>query len=310
MASKAETDHAATIEQITANIERAVSLAEAENVDGLEELNKETEALISGLPTRGKTPDGDFTWAGYKKAARDDMRKASQAQPKPEPKEAPKAEVVTIAYTDFEGVEELVTLGAEKVAEGVRLHLRTSEVAKEIATVALDICMRIPNKDGNPDIMLTSQQARDAMSDLYAKAGEGFERNEANEKALKSLQRSVQYYRNDNRAELLRSLDDDSSDTADERQAFAAILADKPEDVAASEYVAEKYGTTVQPKEELATGDTTDAKIRTVVKKFRADLSKVSVDDFEKANDETKEAIRAELEEAYEALKKMIAATL
>ncbi|MGI5408205.1 hypothetical protein ACQEV9_15560 [Streptomyces chartreusis] len=330
-----ETDHAATVEQIEANIERASSLAEAENAEGLAELNKETETLISSLPSRGRFEEWGrpaVTFAALKKSLRGNMRQASQAQAKPEPKaQVVKAEpIVPAKYTDFEGVEELVTLGAERVAEGVRLHLRTSEVAQEIAKVALDIARSIPNKDGNPDIMVTSQQARDAMGALYRKAGEGFERTAANEKALKSLQRSVQYFRGDVRGEFLKSLDGDSADAAEDRAAFAKVLENKPEDVAPSVWVAKQYGTALKGQAEIdqeefeakelgsgAEGESeqsqavsVDEKLRTFAKRVRADVVKVTVDDFEQASDETKEAIRQELEETYEALKAMIKATI
>jgi hypothetical protein len=46
------------------------------------------------------------------------------------------------------------------------------------------------------------------------------------------------------------------------------------------------------------------------VKRIKADVSKADPEDFAKASDETKEAIRAELEPLYKALKDMITATL
>ena len=43
----------AIVEQVDANIERIKSLAEAENAEGMDELNAETEALISSLSGTG-----------------------------------------------------------------------------------------------------------------------------------------------------------------------------------------------------------------------------------------------------------------
>lgn len=327
-------DHAETIEQITANIERAVSLAEAENIEGLTELNKETETLISSLPSRGKIPDGSFTWAGYKKAARDDMRKASQAQPKPEPKsEASSAEVATRDYTSYEGVSELVSMGAEKVAEGVRLHATGNSLAKEIAQIGLDIARRIPNNDGDPDLMIDSAEAKEAMRALYKQAGEAFEHTFENEKSLKSLQRSVQYYRSDARAQYLRSLDGDSEEAEAERQHFAELIATNTAGGPVSEFLAAHYGTALKGKGELeaekwrrenqpgeltagnAEGEASEEadpneKVKTVVRSFLKDVKRALPDDFEKASDETKAEVRNDLLKIADAVKAMIAATI
>jgi hypothetical protein len=336
--AETETDHAATIEQITANIERAVSLAEAENVEGLAELNKETEALISGLPSRGKTPDGDFTWAGYKKAARDDMRKASQAQPKAEvAKPAAPAAPAHKEYTEYEGVSELVTMGAERVAEGVRLHIKASVTAKEIASIILDMWRRIEDKDGNPDITGKSDAAKKASSALYQAAGKALQGEDGFdvEKSVKSLMRSVQTQRTDVRADYLRGLDGDSEDAAAEREHFAKLLESKPEGVPASEFIAGHYGVglkgeiekarerqraisaaargeDVEADEELieAADHAPETEIRTAVKAIRRGIAKAKPEDLEGLSDQAKAEIRDQLLELQDAIKAMITATI
>ncbi|MFF4952273.1 hypothetical protein [Streptomyces chattanoogensis] len=183
-------DGANVIEQIDANIERAASLAEAENVDALKELDDETEALISSLSGKGSI--------ALKKGKRDAFKAAAQGTPKR--KAEPKAEVATREtqdYTQVEGVSELVNEGAEKFAEGVRLHVKTHEIAADISRVILDQRVRISNKDGLPDLKAASNAAKAASKDMYKKAGDlyrasGAASDEEVEKAMSSLIRSVQ----------------------------------------------------------------------------------------------------------------------
>jgi hypothetical protein len=343
------------VEQLNANIERAKSMAEAENAEGLAELKKETEELVSALPQRGKF--GNETFAKLKVRLRAEFRAAAQVQEKPATKAVavaakPKEGVPVKTWDQYEGVKELVTLGAEKVAEGVRLHRKTSDLAKEVAAVTFDMWTRIPNKDEIPDLKGNSDQAKKAAGEMYRIAGEGFEHNFENEDAFTKLQRSVQMHRTDVRAKWLRELDEDTTEAAEARALYGDKLADKPEDMSVAEYVAtalynspamikgegekqlERYhakqkalaaasdkskgeGTGEGSGEgegegsgEAAETTTPDERIEAIVKRIKADVSKADPEDFAKASDETKEAIRAELEPLYKALKDMITATL
>jgi tetratricopeptide (TPR) repeat protein len=318
------------VEQIGANIERAASLAEAENTEGLAELNKETEALISSLPQRGKAPD-EQSWTKFKKGMRDSLRAAAQVQEEPKSKAVAKAKPAEPAidpkdYSVYQGVTELIADGAERVAEGVRLHRKVSDLAKDTAAVILDMWRRIPNKDGNPDIMGNSQAARNAAAAIYAKAGEGFEQDFDNEQALAKLQRSVQSHRSDVRAQYLRELEND----AEEQKRYAKALEAKPEGVTVSEFIADLYGTQLKghgelnreryqqrkelgdpnPMRELEAETTPDERVQSFVKRVRTDFVKATPEDFEAASDETKQAVRDELMELRDAVNAMIKATL
>lgn len=326
-----ETPHAEVLEQIEANIERAASLAEVENVEALEELSAETEELISNLPSRGKGANGK-TWTQTKKDFRAAFKAASQAQPKKEvAKVSSQGVVVPKDYTEYPDVVELVHMGAERMAEGVKLHLRTSDIAKEIAQIGLDMWRRLPTKDGHPDLMGNSDAAKRAIRDLYEEAGKGFEHTWDNEEALKKLQRAVQFQRGDVRAQYLRDLDSSTPEAEEERQRFAAMLKDKPSKMPVSEFVADFYGTSLKGPSELQreryaakrkalqsgnepeapeSETTPDDRIRAAARKMKTDVRKVKPEDFESASEETKEAVRAELEEIYNAVKAMIAATL
>jgi hypothetical protein len=194
MAEAKSTDkHAETVEQIAANIERAGSLAEAENTDGLEELGKETETLISGLPTRGKTPAGDKTWAQFKQESRNAFRDAATVAEKPKAAEVVVLET-TEDYREVEGMDALIDEGAGVISEGVTLHLKASQTAYNLGRKLLDVRLKLKVK-GAPDLKAKSQAYRDASGALKAKAimqlREGgvdeFDAQEAAEKLWKSM---------------------------------------------------------------------------------------------------------------------------
>lgn len=336
MANDVNTDEGkAVIEQIDANIERAASLVEVDNAEGLAELAQETETLISSLGGKGSI--------AVKQAKRGEWTAAATAAPKPkaEVKKVTQGVVVEKTYDQFEGVTELVSLGAEKLAEGVKLHLKASEVAKEVAAVGFDIWTRIPNKAGAPDLLGHSDQAKKASGAMIRLAGEGFEQTYDNGEALKKLARSVQVQRSDVRAEWLRSLDEDTEEAAERRTLMNEVLVGKPEDVPASQFVADFYGTETigatekkriaeAEKRALAAGSdthsetdgdseegegpsetgTADERVVRETKRILSAISKASPDDFESASEEIKETIREQLEAGMHALRAMIKATI
>jgi hypothetical protein len=323
----------AVIEQIDANIERALSLAEAENAEGLDELYHETEALISTLSGKGSI--------AIKKEKRDAWTANAMAAPKAELKKVTEGVVVAKTWDQYEGVEALVNEGAELIGKGVEAHVKISHLAKDVAALVFDMWTKIPNKDGNPDLMGASDPAKKGSGEMLRRAGKGFEDNFDNKQALKKLTRSVQDQRSDVRAEWLRSLDEDTELGAQRREIMAKVLTDKPEDTDASAWVADKYGASLlgqterkrleyaakaEAKElesgageggegegegaEEAEATTPDERVTGVAKKLLTDISRAKVEDFEAATEETKETVREELEKAMKALKAMIAATL
>ncbi|MFF1812398.1 hypothetical protein ACFVXW_25355 [Streptomyces sp. NPDC058251] len=230
----------AALEQIAANIERGRVLATEDNAEALEELGTETETLISNLSGKGSIKAKKENRDAWKAA----VAEAAAAKPKAEvAKAAAQGVVVAKTWDQYEGTKEFATLGAEKLAEGVRLNLKVSNVAEEVAKYAFEMVTRIPNKDENPDLMVASDQAKKAGAALLKMAGEGFEHTWDNEQALKKFARSVQDYRSDVRAAWLRSLDEETEEAAERRARVAKVLEGKPDDVPASEWVAKAYGT-------------------------------------------------------------------
>jgi hypothetical protein len=258
---------AAKVEQAQANIERAVSMAEAENAEGLAELEKEHEALVSGMPQRGNIParyEGEppMSWAAFKKGSRDDFRKAAKAQPKADAKPgsavARKAEAaapdVTTDYTLTEGVKELVDAGAAKVHEGVMLHVKTAQTARSIAGMLLDARRRIVTKEGVPDLKATTQASRNASSDMYGAAEtrlaeESGDADHAKD-LVKRLGQAVRNQMSDVLVEYIKELDTDGA-KEEWAQHYGKVAAAHPE-LTPSEAVFKFYGINPVSRRELA----------------------------------------------------------
>lgn len=230
---------AAKVEQAQDNIERAVSLAEAENTEGLAELAKEHEALISSMPSRGKIPSGDMTWAGFKQASRDDFRKAAQAQPKPEPKaskavsKAPKAEAAPADYAKFEGVKDRVNAAVSLITDGVKLHVKTAQTARQAAEMFLDAQRRIITADGVPDLKTTSPEAIQARKDMYEGARKilAAESGDADhaEALVKKFRTSVQNQMSDVVVGYVRSLSESESGREEFETHYAKVKEAHPD---------------------------------------------------------------------------------
>jgi hypothetical protein len=261
---------AAKVEQAQANIERAVSMAEAENAEGLAELEKEHEALVSGMPQRGNIParyEGEppMSWAAFKKGSRDDFRKAAKAQPKAEQALAKqRAEIerkaqaaapdVTTDYTLTEGVKELVDAGAAKVHEGVMLHVKTAQTARSIAGMLLDARRRIVTKEGVPDLKATTQASRNASSDMYGAAEtrlaeESGDADHAKD-LVKRLGQAVRNQMSDVLVEYIKELDTDGA-KEEWAQHYGKVAAAHPE-LTPSEAVFKFYGINPVSRRELA----------------------------------------------------------
>ncbi|MFC9191428.1 hypothetical protein [Streptomyces cyaneofuscatus] len=329
----------AALEQIDANIERARSLAEADNAEALEELGAETEGIISALVGKGSIK--------AKKEKRAEWA-AAAIVPEKAVKKVTEGKIAPKTWDQYAGTEELMAIGAEKLAEGVRLHLKASTVAAEVASATFDAWTRMENKAGDPDLLGAGDAAKKFSGEMLRLAGEGFERTYDNEQSLKRLARSAQDQRSDVRAAWLRSLDTDTKEGAERRAIVAKQLEGKPEDVPASEWIAKAYNTSTigqtekrrleyQAKQKAAeleagsagsdseggegegTGEgsdtstdnsTPDERITKFAKKLLKDMETAKPEDFEVASEDTKKAAREQFTQAIEALKKMVQATL
>lgn len=225
----------AVVEQIDANIERAASLVEAANEEGLKELADETETLISSLSGKGSI--------AVKKAKRDGWKSAAagieKAVAKREVKEGELTKEIPDPYA-IDGMRELVNLGVEKFAEGARLHMKIKDTAVEVAKVILDQRVRIPNKEGLPDLKAQSNAAKTVSRDTYQGAKEDLMKSGVSEeeadKAIGKLIKSVQNNMKTVVFDYLASLDSNPEEAA--RWELVA----KPEEKSLSETVASLYG--------------------------------------------------------------------
>lgn len=313
-------DGAKALEQIKANIERIRSLAAAGDTDALGALREETESLISSLTGKGSIK--------VKKEQRDAMAEAAETKPSAEvAKPALEGEVVGKSWDEYEGVKELAVMGAEKLAEGIRLHLKTSDLARDMAAVVFDMWKRIPNKDGMPDLRGDSDDAKKSWKWLLAEAGQGFERSFETEEALAKLQRAVQRQRTDIRAKYLRSLDADTDEAQAERKLYRAKLADWKGDSDVSAFLADYYRVSLKGEIEAdrekyqrkLEGNDAPPQLEPVdpnklladsVRRISTDLRKMKPEELVNASDEVKAEARRKLDELREQMKTLVTALM
>lgn len=250
----------AIMEQITANTERAASLAEAENVDGLAELDKDNETLISSLPQRGKTPNG-VTWAKYKQEARNAFRAAAQAKAAPEAdaKAAKAAEVEAKAkadaeaadYTKYEGVADRVSAGADLVREGVQGIVKQAQTARKAAEMLLDAQRRISTPNGVPDLLCKSAPAVKARKDMYDRAREVLAAESGDAEHAKSLVTKFGTAVRNQMSDVLRGYIRALDENPEEFREFYGPVAQAHPELSPSDAVFEFYGIPKLSKREL-----------------------------------------------------------
>jgi hypothetical protein len=326
----------AVVDQIDANVERARSLRDAE---ALKNLADETETLISSLSGKGSINAKKLkrdAWNDAASEAADAIAKAvesAQAQPQGG---AQSDEIAERDVMAIEGMADLIAAGAERIAEGVRLHIKASHTAMDLARIGLDMWRRIENKDGLPDIVGDSDQAKKASGMLKSAAADALKRAYSQDegydvnKGLTAFWRSVQDFRSDVRAEYLRSLDGDSEEAEAERQRFAKVLASRKDDVPVSAWIAKHFGVNVKGRTEIKR-ERFQAKMaalkagqkyeepkddepqlpaiergKTVVKTLKRDLTKFTPEDVKGLSAKEREELKPEIEAMFEAAKKLM----
>lgn len=311
-------DGAMALEQIKANVERARSLATAGDAEALDELRSETETLISSLTGKGSI--------AIKKEQRDAMAEAAATKPSAEVANQDEADS-DASWERHAGVKELAVMGAEKIANGVRLHMKAGELARDVAAVIFDMWKRIPNKDGLPDLRGDSDDAKKAWQWTLREAGIGFEQTYETEKALERLQRNVQRQRSDIRAQYLRGLAADSDEAAEERALYASQLGDADNDSVptrlAAYYRVSLKGEIEADKEKyqarLAGGEAKPAELPAAnpdeilaqsVKRISSDLRKLKPEELVGASDAVKAEARRKLDELREQMKDLVTALM
>jgi hypothetical protein len=234
-----EETYAKLREEIDANIERMASLVEADNVDGAQELKKETDTLVAKLPARERNP------------LRQKMTAAVTVQEVPTPAvPAPSTEVATLPkdFTEIAGVNPLVDQAAAKVREAAATAYGAG---KEIARMLLDIRLNIP-KDGVPDLQADLDQSKKASTAVYERVTKDLPEEGTDEAAdvirsgVDSVKKAAQNAMVDVRVEYLRALDHSPEEAA----RFVKIVKDK--EGKPSELVAKHFGITLQTRAEIA----------------------------------------------------------
>lgn len=187
-----------TDSQITANIERIRTLSVAGESDAAAALYTETEALISSVVKANGKADTE---------SRRKYRAAASEARKAQPPVTPSSEVATVTpadpaitddYHTIPKAVELVSMGADKVREGITAGLKASNTAREVANIMMDLRLSQHTKAGLPDLKCTRQATKDSHADIYATAMAGMDIDPGQrELVFKSLQRAVNYQMSD-----------------------------------------------------------------------------------------------------------------
>ena len=126
-------------------------------------------------------------------------------------------------YAPYEGVRELIDLGAKTAREGAKHGKALVNVAERLAEINLDMRLRIINPDtGLPDLTAAKGVARNAARDLYTKAQADMDEDDADTKeAYEALKRAARNYMTDKITNYMRALDENESEV---RRYFPAAL--------------------------------------------------------------------------------------
>jgi hypothetical protein len=223
--------------EIESGIERIAALTSEGNTEGAEELSTEISEMIDSIKGTGSV--------AKRKGYRDQLKSAKDAAP------APSTEVelkMPQTIAEVEGLEELVSLGAERVREVTESKLKGG---RAIAEILFDMRRRIILPDGLPDLKGRSHAAKTASSEVYDRVTSALPAEGTDEFAdgirdeITSIKRSAQDAMVDVRVEYIRALDHSGPE---ELEAFAAAV--KP-NVQPSEAVAQYYGIKLQTRREL-----------------------------------------------------------
>lgn len=117
-------------------------------------------------------------------------------------------------YAEYEGVSELIDLGAKTAREGAKHGKALVTVAERLAEINLDMRLRIINPDtGLPDLTAAKGVARNAARDLYTKAQADMDEDDADTKeAYEALKRAARNYMTDKLTNYMRALDGNESE--------------------------------------------------------------------------------------------------
>jgi hypothetical protein len=297
-------DTDAVASEVHALADRIVTLRLESNNDAADELNREAETLIS-VNLKGNKRD----IVTLRKTLRARVAEAMKTEAL-KSTEVAVAESKTVA--EVEWLNELV----DRSAENIRMVAETNvKGGLAVAQIMLDMRRRIPNKDGLPDLKASSDLAKSASKEVYARALSGLKDEGVSEdddkirKAVNKIQTDAQNAMRDLRVEYVRALDDEGNE---DRELFAGI--ERKDGESLSEAVARVYRIRMMTRAEIEAerrankelesgsagggegdgegetfgGDTevgpVDA-VATIVRKAREAATVMSADDIERARE-------------------------
>lgn len=203
-----------TIREITDNIERVRSLAEADNAEAAAELAKETEALISDIKGTGSVK--------VRKELREALTAAGKVEdPKPSKEVSkPRGETTAVAvgatkdYALVPGVGDLIAQGAEVASEGISAQRQASTTAQSVAEIIFGMRVKMENSQGLPDLKGSGQETKKAARAMYEAATGNLEPTDANRETVEQLMNLVQYRMSQVVVDYVRSLNDNPDEYA------------------------------------------------------------------------------------------------
>lgn len=218
--------------EIAEGIQKVKDAARAGDGKKVAALDESVKVLIRELPAAER--NGKYA----------QLKRARETEPVPEGEIEPTAD-----YAVIPGVSDLVTQGTQALVDGVNLHMKASDIARQVAKVILGMRVRLMNSAGDPDLLSEAFMTRAAAHDMYTATGQQLSGDAYDvEVAVGKLKRSVQNAMSDVRSEYLRGLDTDRA----EAKRFQRIIRAAGKGTRPSDAVAKHYNLPLKGKNELA----------------------------------------------------------
>jgi hypothetical protein len=213
------------VEQVGALCDRIITLRVEGNTDGAAELGREAETIISeNLKGNRKG------FVAARKTCRTGVARALETEPAVEQTSTE----VEVMQPRPEWMTKLMDMGSDRIRAMAETKVRGGAA---VAELILDMRRRVQDKDGFPDIMGKSHEAKSAASEMYDKVREDLAGDPELAAAVDKVQSDVRRALKDIRVAYAKRLDDEGNP---DRELFAAVPREEGQPL--SEAVAKHYG--------------------------------------------------------------------
>jgi hypothetical protein len=213
------------VEQVGALCDRIITLRVEGNTDGAAELGREAETIISeNLKGNRKG------FVAARKTCRTGVARALETEPAVEQTSTE----VEVAPARPEWMTKLMEMGSDRIRVMAETKVRGGAA---VAELILDMRRRVQDKDGFPDLMGKSHEAKSAASEMYDRVREELANEPELAGAVDKVQTDVRRALKDIRVSYAKRLDDEDNP---DRELFAAVKREEGQSL--SEAVAAHYG--------------------------------------------------------------------